>query len=390
MLTFAQMRVAHGNAFLRVHADCVPVMGTAKAAIYDLTRHQIFLIPGGYYRLLEGLTSAPLANVLAEVESNAHAPKVLAFVQYLLEHELADFIDDPTSFPALANHCDISGLIQNAIIDVDVLQHDFATLFQELDETGCRHLQLRCFSTLLGAEELRTVLALVTRSELESVELVLKYDPSNCDDTYAALAADYPKVSGICVHSAPAARELRVDLCGATVSHPMFKRVRFLTKPIGSELDCGVIDAQGLNAPSVDTFQEARSYNGCLNRKIAIDRQGQIRNCPSLTRSFGSAGKRRLKVVAQASDFQQAWSLAKDKVEVCRGCELRYACSDCRAYLERPNDLLSKPLKCGYDPATGVWSDWRTDAAKQAAIASYQFHAVDAVDAGPDASDSAR
>jgi hypothetical protein len=56
---------------------------------------------------------------------------------------------------------------------------------------------------------------------------------------------------------------------------------------------------------------------------------------------------------------------------VCKDCEFRYICTDCRAYLEDPYNEYSKPLKCGYDPYTGEWSEWSTNPLKQAAIKYY-------------------
>lgn len=37
-------------------------------------------------------------------------------------------------------------------------------------------------------------------------------------------------------------------------------------------------------------------------------------------------------------------------------------------------DILSKPLKCGYNPYTGEWSDWSTNPLKQKAI---EFYGID-------------
>lgn len=34
-------------------------------------------------------------------------------------------------------------------------------------------------------------------------------------------------------------------------------------------------------------FTESQEYNSCLNRKISIDEEGFIRNCPSMTEHFG-------------------------------------------------------------------------------------------------------
>ena len=55
------------------------------------------------------------------------------------------------------------------------------------------------------------------------------------------------------------------------------------------------------------------------------------------------------------SEFKKVWLINKDQIDICKDCELRYACSDCRAYTVDPEKLNSKPVKCGYDPYQGEW-----------------------------------
>jgi hypothetical protein len=51
------------------------------------------------------------------------------------------------------------------------------------------------------------------------------------------------------------------------------------------------------------------------------------------------------------------WSITQDPVEICRDCEFRYVCTDCRAYTRRPGAPASKPAKCAYDPYTATWDN---------------------------------
>ena len=37
------------------------------------------------------------------------------------------------------------------------------------------------------------------------------------------------------------------------------------------------------------------------------------------------------------------------------------------------DDVLSKPLKCGYDPYSGTWSEWVLDSDKSKVIAHYSL-----------------
>ncbi len=71
--------------------------------------------------------------------------------------------------------------------------------------------------------------------------------------------------------------------------------------------------------------------------------------------------------------FKKYWDINKDKIYVCKDCEFRYICTDCRAYVEDPEDILSKPLKCGYNPYTGEWSEWSKNVLKTKAILNYKL-----------------
>ena len=58
---------------------------------------------------------------------------------------------------------------------------------------------------------------------------------------------------------------------------------------------------------------------------------------------------------------------------LCKDCELRMVCTDCRAYTTDPSDMYSKPLKCGYDSYTNNWENWRSIVKNQEAIEYYEM-----------------
>lgn len=57
-----------------------------------------------------------------------------------------------------------------------------------------------------------------------------------------------------------------------------------------------------------------------------------------------------LRQALEKENFKDVWSISKSRIKVCKDCEFRHICTDCRAYIDDPNDIYSKPLKCGYDP----------------------------------------
>ncbi|MBW8873326.1 MAG: grasp-with-spasm system SPASM domain peptide maturase, partial [Acidobacteria bacterium] len=130
--------------------------------------------------------------------------------------------------------------------------------------------------------------------------------------------------------------------------------LRYLAQAIDSPACCGQVHPRYF-VTNLSAFAEARRFNSCLNRKISIDARGEIRNCPSLPRSFGNTSDTSLHSALAHNDFAALWEINKDQVEICKDCEFRYICTDCRAYLTSPGDVYSKPSKCSYNPYTAEW-----------------------------------
>jgi SPASM domain peptide maturase of grasp-with-spasm system len=101
---------------------------------------------------------------------------------------------------------------------------------------------------------------------------------------------------------------------------------------------------------------ESRIANNCLNKKVCIDRKGYIKNCLSMKDNYGHIENTLIAEVIQKEDFQKMWQIKKDNIEVCKNCEFRYMCLDCRVYTSDKNNLFSKPQKCTYDPYTTTWN----------------------------------
>lgn len=146
-------------------------------------------------------------------------------------------------------------------------------------------------------------------------------------------------------------------------------------KEIISKNSCGKVDLKYFNT-NLPKVLEAVNHNSCLHKKISIDVEGNIRNCPSMSQSFGNIKNITLEEALNHKDFKKYWNLTKDKIEVCKDCEFRYICTDCRAYTERTHENefgldISKPLKCGYSPYTGEWEKWSINPLKEKSIKYY-------------------
>ena len=329
--------------YFQLFACCIPVSGAMNKVICDLQRGTIQPIPESLYVILTEFSKQTINQIKAFFDHDQD-DQIDAYYQFLEEEEWGFWCDDPSHFPDLDLAWDHPSVITNAIIDINASSdHPFEKIFSALNQLACEALQLRSYDDL-SLRRLKEILGLIGDHRLKSIELILKHREDYLDTEVKTLCRRYPRISSITFHTAPQ-NDQKID------DHEV--QVNYTIQPIDSSAHCGIIHPDFFIS-SLPVFSEAQKHNSCLNRKIAIDTAGYIKNCPSMSTHFGHVQETTLEEVVQKDQFRSLWSISKDEVAVCRDCEYRYVCSDCRAYTEE-GARYGKPAKCNYDPYTGVW-----------------------------------
>ena len=98
-------------------------------------------------------------------------------------------------------------------------------------------------------------------------------------------------------------------------------------------------------------------YNSCWNGKIAITSNGDVIPCIFARDEIIGNIKTETKKQLEEKVIQK-WKMTKDCVEICRDCEFRYCCHDCRPLARAINGKInSKYPRCCYDPYKGIWEN---------------------------------
>ncbi|MBS1775014.1 MAG: grasp-with-spasm system SPASM domain peptide maturase [Bacteroidetes bacterium] len=330
-----------------LYASCIPVKGYTNSLICDLQRGAFKIIPNSLFEILTVFKRKTLDEITSAFPASDHET-IEEYFDFLLENDFGFWTSTPENFPELELNYETASLISNSIIDTnEESNHDYKNIFSQLDYLGCKSVQLRFFNRV---DKTLIENTLVSLNGLRmSVELILKHSDFIDSEFYDYLLNKYQRVVSIIVHSA------NED----TVKGKGFNGIGqliFLKQAIESSSHCGDISPLHFSI-NIETFTEALSNNSCLNKKISVDVDGAIKNCPSMAMSYGNIKSNTLiEVLGNSnSSFKTMWSIKKDQILVCRDCEFRYICTDCRAYLKESSNIFSKPLKCGYDPYTGTW-----------------------------------
>lgn len=351
--------------YFSLFSNCIPVQGYFRSAICDLQNQEIHFIPNELLKALQDIKNVDKEAIQNIYDSNT-LENLNLFLNYLDNKELGFWTSTPHLFPEMNLEWDYPAKISNAIVEIDItFLENTRKVILELEDLGCSAIELRAYETL----PLDKLIEIVSHTSTCSIKSIIIYMKDNTDCNSSILkeiVMDNPRIHSIIIHSSQDDKTILID----TGHYIVFSKEKLTTNS-----HCGITNISYFSI-NIPTYTEAQHHNSCLNRKISIDTEGNIKNCPSMSESFGNIKDTTLLEALEKPDFKKYWNINKDKIHVCKDCEFRYICTDCRAYVEDPEDIYSKPLKCGYNPYTGEWSEWSTNPLKQKAIQFYGMEAM--------------
>jgi SPASM domain peptide maturase of grasp-with-spasm system len=345
--------------YFKLFSNCVLARGASYSTISDLQRGRIQLIPNELFDLLE------VQNEISYPNDNA---TINEYLEFFIAKEFGFVCSEQEKafFPPLELAFELPKEVYNIVVDFDKKIHPIESMRELIEEVKPIWVAVRFFTDLVLEAYIDILDGLERVSYPISIDLCLPYSRELDSLLLKELARKYYNVSQVLFHSSPPDKE-PVSVQGAHISYTDIT--------VNSEKCCGVINREGF-AVNLHAVSEAKHFNSCLNGKLAIDKDGNIKNCPSMSKSYGHLSEISYADLLKQKDFTKIWKISKDKIKICQDCEFRYVCTDCRAYLDDPNDELSKPLKCGYDPYQGEWFEWSTNPLKQAVIAHYEMGGI--------------
>lgn len=354
-----------------LNPSSILVSGKTKALLCDMERGRYYYIPLSLYEILSSCVSLNKIDICDKYskDSNYNENIIDEYFDFLNRYDLISSVPlnlefkNSQPYGSINFNYDYPGYISNSIIDISRLNLEYLEkYFLELDNMLCQALQLRILVDL-NELELVYIFDLLKPVISEWIEILIPFQIGLSFVYLEEKLKENSKIKSIIVYNSE-----RNDVIYDNKT--CISRLSISVKSSIERINCGIVSMDYFASGMIGII-EAMNHNSCLNRKISIDTEGNIKNCPSMPESFGNIRDTTLMEAIEKPGFKKYWDINKDKIYVCKDCEFRYVCTDCRAYVEDPADILSKPLKCGYNPYTGEWSEWSTNPLKQKAINFY-------------------
>jgi SPASM domain peptide maturase of grasp-with-spasm system len=327
---------------------CFITKGFNRSIIIDTQRNNFHFIPHELGDLIGEFPVKTTGQIMQQFAGDEERGIFNEYLMFLESNELGFYTNNPPSFPRIDESFRLPNVISNAVLDFRKdIPYPVESHLQELETLGCEAVQIRIFENLTQPIFTKLIESF-EKISFRCVDLLLNADVFYNRKYLKSVLKSNPNINKVTLYNSSK---------GDFVILNHYQSLELKTSALNSKEQCGQMGAKYF-VTNLNHVIESRSFNSCLNKKIAIDEDGLIKNCPSLKQTFGDAQETSLTEAIEKKGFKNLWSLGKDKVEVCKDCEFRYICTDCRAYIQNADNEFSKPIKCGYDPYSNIWEDW--------------------------------
>lgn len=331
------------NCF-KLFTCCPLVKGFYQDIIIDLQRDKLFCIPNTVAPIMFLLKTTSLTKILSNL-SNKDCDIVNEYIDFMTDNELGFFLKKSESalYPDLDLSWDFPANITNMVLEI-IPKFDYLTeeFMHQIENLGCTSITLIFYNDFSFAE-IENLIIRFKWTSIQAINIYTNHNKTFKAKSVANLINQNLRISGFYIYS----------------TNLKFKKYKTISKVICSRKNlvrdlCGQIGNEYF-INNLLFFTESQFHNTCLNRKICIDSDGYIKNCPSMKHHYGHISDTTLAEAIEKPGFKDCWYIKKDDIDVCQDCEFRHICTDCRAFIKDPENLYSQPAKCGYNPYIAKW-----------------------------------
>lgn len=329
------------SKYFKLFAECKLVKGHIRSAIYDLPRATYKLIPNDLFFILSTFKRHTIDDIKNNYVESQHQI-IDEYFNMLIDNEFIFFCDEDELelFVDINTEWDYPGFISNAIIELPMQNDTLTSSLLSLEKLGCRFIQFRSFNTL-DLNYIEAILMFLHNKDFDYVEII-----SKCGNH------DIARINNILQNN----QRLRLFYFYGAEKSVVLKDMKYERQKIvfSTEMKEKHSDFHVNNKfyfkVNITLYCESVLFNNYYNRKVCITKEGEIKNCLSLERSFGNVNNfDSIYKIISTDEFQLLWHINHDKIKICQDCEFRYMCVD-NTPLRYENGEWIKTSHCFYNP----------------------------------------
>jgi SPASM domain peptide maturase of grasp-with-spasm system len=331
------------NEYFTLYSNVRITKGFNRSLLVDFYTGKTVLVPNALTDILSYSKKLKYSELLTKFNEEEKTI-INQYFSFLIENNFIHYGDKEIVKCFINPSLDFSFPSEfiDSIIEISNLEnYDLKKALLKLESFNVKHIELRIISESLNINDLlNQIVEIENELNFETYTIFLPFSESNKNIQFNIVN----KVVSFIIYNSP--NEITENI------HP---KVRFIKQKSVHKDQCGKININTFTY-NLEFFAQSTKCNNCLSHKVSINEVGEIKNCPSSKESFGYFENfKNSNELLSNSNFTKFWNTTKDQVKVCKDCEFRYVCTDCRVFTEDKNDF-SKPKNCSYDPYTNTWN----------------------------------
>ena len=322
-------------------STAVIVEGFLKDCILDFNNYTFYQIPKSLTQFIRKYEKGYSIDEIYKIHK--HNNIVNEYIEFLTEKELILFTNDIKGFNNLETKWDSPSEILNSIIELDKLSI-FYKAFDQLNNLNCKSYEIRIDKDV-PLSTINKALNYINYSRCQEINLVF-YSNKISIKAIKQLIFKFPHILRISIYEAERNKETIFNNQIFKIPITYFsKSLKYIEK--NHFYSVGIVN--------ILYYSESLVYNTYLNRKIFIDKIGDIYNAPNLMKRHCNISDCNIVNVIHKTDFQELFKVNKNEIDICQNCEFRHTCYN-TSDLFFTKKRWEYIKKCDYNPFISKWN----------------------------------
>jgi len=337
------------DKFLLLFTDCKIVDGYVNSAIFDFSRQENSnLIPKSYSDFIEKCKVSSISDIFKTLKNKDEKVIVNDYIQFTIENEFGFMCNKEikNNFTDLLKNPNSPEYIDNCILELSGFDIQKMKKIVEIFEVlMLSSLEIRI--TTIKLNELSEFLNLFSVSIINSIQIhIEKIEDSFNMKKILDIKNTNKRIKRISIYD----NKILIENSENNIYFETISLENTLNKP--------TIITKIIN---ISHYLESLSKNTYFNKKIFIDKQGNIKSAPELNAfSYNIEDIKKPNDVFKILDenFKYYWNISKNKIHVCKDCEFRNVCFDNRIPNKSVDNMFYLEEECSYNPYIGKYRDY--------------------------------
>lgn len=338
----------YNNQYFILSSSCALTKGASRTLIQDFQRSYADFVPNDYYSLCTLLNRHKISDIANKIEDSSLVD-YYQFVDFMIEREYAFVSDNLQVFPEISQELyEDKDNIYDAIIDID--ENDIKTdkldiFLSDVKKLHCTDLQVRVYNHSDPCR-LHSILRKICAYIFYYVELHLDSSKYITNKYCYDIILNYPPITNIYLYNAVSNKSINYSE-NTEGCYPLKMGTVYYVAAELNDNNCGCISDYSKIYKNASFYRMSQRHNSCLYKKVSLDKDGYVRNCPSMFEKYDLSDG--LEKIIHSPTFRKYWNITKKNVDGCKDCEFQFNCLDCRAHT-KGNGIFNKPIACKYNP----------------------------------------